>query len=112
MFVLRSNDTFDWPVKAWVPQDGKRRALQFMATFNQIPSATIGELVSDPETRDTGKFLEMALVSFSGFDVQDEAGNPIEDNETRNEMVRTNTLFIEPLLDAYAAGALGHKAKN
>lgn len=112
MFVLRDGSTFDWKVKASVPENGKRRPLEFDATFRLLDSDTIDELVANPETRDTKKFLERALVRFTGFRVEDENGDEVTDDQIKNDMICKSPLFIEPLLDAYAAGAVGHKAKN
>ena len=112
MFVLRDGSTFDWKVKASVPQDGKRKQLEFDATFRLLDADVIEELVANPETRDTRKFLKMALVRFTGFRVEDESGNEVTDDDVKNAMICKSPLFIEPLLDSYAAGAVGHKTKN
>lgn len=112
MFVLRESSTFDWVVKAQVPEGKKRVGMNFSATFNQLDQGVVDELLVDEDTRDPRKFLELALVSFEGFDVEDSDGNKITDNDERNEMIRKNSLFIEPLMIAYTAGAKGHKGKN
>lgn len=112
MFVLRPNDTFDWTVKARVPEKGKRVGLSFTATFNLLEQSVVEELIVDPETRDSGKFLEQALVSFTGFDVEDEEGNKITDDDDRNSAIRRSTLFIDPLIKAYSDGVAGSAGKN
>lgn len=112
MFVLREDSTFEWPVKASVPVDGKKSKVQFRATFNVLDSETQNELVVDEETRNVGRFLELALVRFCDLPVQDGAGNEITDDEERNRIIRRNPIFMSALVDAYAEGILGYKSKN
>ena len=110
-FVLREEETFDWNVKAMVPMQGKRRAVQFMATFNILDQEVIDELVGNPETRDYSKFLDKALVSFD-LPVQDADGKDVTDKDERRDIIKRKGIFVEALLEAYAAGALSYKAKN
>jgi hypothetical protein len=112
MFVLREESTFDWSVKAHVPMGGKKSLVKFEATFNVLDQEAIEELVINPETRNVQRFLESALVSFTGIPVQDADGNEIEDADERNRIIRRNPIFADALVEAYAEGVSGHKAKN
>lgn len=112
MFVLRENDTFDWPVKAKAPKDGKRVPVNFMARFAILDNDMIQELVVDPETRDTKRFMERALIKYWDLEVQDNDGEPVTDDDTRNAMIIRSPLFLEALIDAYAAGVTNYKPKN
>lgn len=112
MFVLREDSTFDWTVKAHVPVGGKKTLVKFEATFNVLDSEMIDELVVNPETRNVGRFLASALVSFRDLPVQDGDGNEIEDDDERNRIICRNPIFADALVEAYAEGVSGHKAKN
>lgn len=112
MFVLREESTFDWTVKAHVPVQGKKTLVKFEATFNVLDQEMIEELVVNPDTRNVGRFLESALVSFSDLPVHDSNGNELEDDEERNRIIRRNPIFADALVEAYAEGVSGHKAKN
>ena len=112
MFVLRDGSTFDWVVKAKVPEGKKRVGVSFDVTFNILDQSIIEELIVDMETRDVTKFLELAIVSFDGLPVQDADGEDITDNDERNSMLCKSSLFIDALVSAYSAGVAGHKTKN
>ena len=112
MFVLRESSTFDWIVKAKVPQGKKRVGVSFTATFNQLSQDLVDELIINDDTRDNRKFLELALASFDGLDVQDGEGNEVTDNDEKNAIILKNTLFLVPIMKAYNDGSSGHAGKN
>jgi len=112
MFVLRESSTFDWVVKAKVPQGKKRVGVSFTATFNLLDQNVVDEMLVNEDTRDPYKFLDMALVSFTDMDVQDDEGNNVTEDDERNAIILKSSLFIDPLMIAYTAGAAGHKGKN
>lgn len=116
MFKIKESQTFTWPVKAKVPEDGKYKTVQFMATFNILSSERMAALAKGDEDGDvlTGslRILREALVSFDGIDVEDAEGNLLTEDEERNDLILRYPFFVSALSDAYAAGVAGYRAKN
>ena len=112
MFVFKEESTFEWTVKAKVPEGKKRVGLSFTATFNLLSQDLVEELIVNGGEGDKRKFLGMALVSFEGFDVVDSAGKVVTDDEERNAIILNSTLFLVPLMKAYNDGSSGYAGKN
>lgn len=114
VFEIRENDTFTWMVKVKIPAaNNKHEVKKIEATFNVLPQSDVDTLVTNPETRDPVAFLQKALVSVNkALTVRDVEGNALEDDEDRNAVILTKSTFLGPLIDAYAEGIMGYKAKN
>ena len=113
MFVLKEVEEFEWPVKVTVPKNGgKRESVKFMARFALQDSETTQRLVQDPETRDYGELLRLAVIKTWDLEIQDEAGDTVEDDDERNRILLGNVLFRNATFDAYSKGCAGKGGKN
>ena len=95
MFKLKAEDTFSWPVKAKVPNAGQYQTVKFEAVFKVLSQTEINNLMGDiVEDAEAGslRVLDNALISFSGIDVEDLDGQPVDDPDERKEI-----LFRYPL---------------
>lgn len=113
MFKLKADDTFTWPVKAKVPEDGKYKTVSFSATFKILSQDEISALlIGDDEAGSSKRVLEQALISFSGIDVEGDDGEPVTDDEDRKEILFKYPFMVSAVSNAFAAGISGYKAKN
>jgi hypothetical protein len=106
MFVIKQNTTFDWPVKARMPEGGKHVTVTFTAQFRVIDHKYVEEHRGDPAA-----MLRKALVDFEG-DVLDAEGQPVTDPQARCDIILAQSNFLDALSNAYAEGLLGYEAKN
>jgi hypothetical protein len=112
MFKLKAEDTFTWPVKAKVPDDGKYKTVNFSATFKIIPQPEITALLGEGDTGGSMRVLDAALVSFSGIDVEGDDGETVTDHAERKEILFRYPFMVAAISDAFAAGISGYRAKN
>jgi hypothetical protein len=114
MFVLKKQQTFDWPVKVQVPENGRKKKVTFMAQFNVVDSDEQDKLLVNTVPADVMGFLRKALVKTWELSIEDEDGEPIDgdDHETRNEIVLQNPIFAQAVMDAFTEGSRGKAAKN
>lgn len=112
MFEMRELDTFKWPAKAKVPQDGKYISVPFEATFKVLSQDEINTLIGDDPEGGSLRVLREALISFEGFPVKDADGELIEDDEDRNAIILNKPYFVNALSEAWASGISGRRIKN
>ncbi|MCB0249854.1 MAG: hypothetical protein KDI07_14865 [Anaerolineae bacterium] len=113
MFKLKADDTFTWPVKAKVPEDGKYKTVAFSATFKILSQDEISRLIGDDDVAGSSRrILEQALISFTGIDVEGDDGETVTDHDERKEILFKYPFMVSAVSDAFAAGISGHKAKN
>ena len=113
-FKIKTEQTFTWPVKAKVPEDGRYKSVSFEATFNILSNDRMNDLVrgDDDPVGGSLRILREALVSFSGIDVEDDRGELITDDEDRNAAILRYPFFVEALSDAFLRGIGGDRTKN
>ena len=111
MFKLKQDDTFTWPVKAKVPDDGKYKTITFSATFKILSQPEITAMIGDDEGGSM-RVLDAALVSFTGIDVEDDNGDAVTDNDERKEVLFKYPFMVSAVSDAFAAGISGYRSKN
>lgn len=68
MFTLDQSETFDWPVKVQVPENGTHVEHTFTARFRRLDQATIDDLLD----RGDATFLRDALVGWDGVQENDQ----------------------------------------
>lgn len=111
MFKIKADDTFTWPVKAKVPQDGKHKTVQFDATFRVLPQAEINAILEE-DGGNSMRVLDIALISFSGIDVEGEDGEAVTDHAERKLVLFRHPYMVAAVSNAYAEGIAGYRTKN
>lgn len=113
MFTLKSEDTFTWPVKAKVPDNGKYETVKFTATFKVLSQPEITALIGEDDAEGGGmRVLDAALVSFAGIDVEDDDGEAVSDHDERKEILFKYPFMVSAVSDAFSAGLSGYRTKN
>jgi hypothetical protein len=115
MFILKSEATFKWPVKALAPENGKHLKVEFEATFKILSQETINKLTSDGDmSSGSVRVMNEAVVNFTGIDVAEADGKKIDDDDhdRRIEIILQHPYMVKALSDAFAAGMAGHRIKN
>lgn len=112
MFVLKQKTTFEWPVVALVPTEGRKKRVEFKVEFNVVESETHNELLHYSNPPDVMGFLKLAVVRAWEIDVEDDNGEQITEDGHRNEIILGNPIFAQAIMDAYIEGSKGKTAKN
>lgn len=114
MFKIKAEDTFTWPIKAKVPEDGKYKVVNFSAVFKIIPQPEITAMMvsEDGEAGGSMRVLDAALVSFTGIDVEGDDGQIVTDHDERKAILFRYPYMVAAVSNAYAEGISGYRAKN
>jgi hypothetical protein len=112
MFTLKESNTFEWPIRAKVPEGGKHKTITFTGTFRVLSSAEINDLNGDGSDPDGAlKVLNAALVRFD-LPVEDADGDTVIDDDERRAILLKHPFLVNAASEAFAAGISGRIAKN
>lgn len=120
-FILSQKQSYAWPVKVKVPNNGKWDTHTFVATFARLAPLDAQERLKDladaelpPEERyqRENEFMEEVLLGWEG--IKDEDGVPIAFGAETRATVLDVPEVRRALFDAYFESAIGKRveAKN
>lgn len=113
MFTLKADATFQWPVKAKVPEEGKYKAVNFTATFKVLSQKDITRLTEGgPVSENSQRVLDEAIVTFEGIDIAEEDGEKVTDDDRRKEIILQHPYMVSALSEAFSSGIAGYRIKN
>lgn len=111
MFVRKTRNTFQWPVRVKVPQDGGTFATcEFPVEFEALPQDEFNELLKLPELE---MQAEIVRKTARGWDkVQDEAGDPIPFSDEELERMIAIPYVVSAMGLAYIDAVSGNKVRR
>lgn len=103
MFILKPDNTYDWPVRVQVPREGAFQEQQFTAIFKVMPHERIQEMVNANKV--DLDFLREVVVGWRQVKAEDQTEIPFSP-EARDRLLGI-PYVVRALFNAFAESASG-----
>lgn len=109
MFIMKKSPEFSWPVKVFVPDEGRKTVREFTGIFRTIAPSEVRDRLEQEE----GDVVLTTAVWIGWDKIEDEDGNPVKfSDEARRAMLEVSYVRAAVMAAYFEATNGQGKVKN